>query len=123
MSDDVPRGPETPHARIPEPTGEAWSVAPDGGRPEGSVCTHVTTISRPQDAPASPVCAECAALGRNWVRLRWCTACGHIGCCDSSGGRHAHAHHVETGHPVVVSLAADESWAWCYVDEVFLIEL
>ncbi|MEW2556381.1 UBP-type zinc finger domain-containing protein, partial [Streptomyces zhihengii] len=29
-------------------------------------------------------------------------------------GRHAYAHFEETGHPVAVSLASDEAWAWCY---------
>ncbi|MFE0641050.1 UBP-type zinc finger domain-containing protein [Streptomyces sp. NPDC058877] len=63
----------------------------------------------------------CAAKGWTWRRLRWCATCGNVGCCDSSRGAHAHAHHLATGHPVAVSLAADEEWAWCFEDELFLV--
>ncbi|MET7760021.1 UBP-type zinc finger domain-containing protein [Streptomyces sp. NPDC005389] len=72
------------------------------------------------DRPAGD-CAECRASGGSWRRLRWCATCGHVGCCDSSPGRHAYEHHEATGHPVVLSLAADEDWAWCFEDEVFLV--
>ncbi|GGV00179.1 hypothetical protein GCM10010275_43650 [Streptomyces litmocidini] len=100
----------------------AWGVAPDGGRPQGSVCTHVSTLARPPVTASHAVCSACVALGHDWVRLRRCATCGTVGCCDSSRGRHANAHYEATGHPVVLSLAHDESWAWCYVDEVFLTE-
>jgi hypothetical protein len=40
-----------------------------------------------------------------------------VGCCDSSPGRHATAHHDETGHPVIRSFEAGEDWRWCYLDE------
>jgi hypothetical protein len=46
--------------------------------------------------------------------------CGHVGCCDSSKGRHATGHHRSTTHPIVKSLEPGEDWAWCYVDEVML---
>ncbi|MER6779544.1 MULTISPECIES: UBP-type zinc finger domain-containing protein [unclassified Streptomyces] len=97
-----------------------WTVSPDGGRPDGRACSHLSALP---DAPRTPdeACGACRARGWSWVRLRWCAACGHVGCCDSSRGRHAYAHHVRTGHPVVLSLAPDESWAWCFVDEVFLV--
>ncbi|MET9602367.1 UBP-type zinc finger domain-containing protein [Streptomyces sp. NPDC006459] len=55
------------------------------------------------------------------VRLRRCVTCGYVGCCDSSRGMHAHGHHVLSGHPVALSLASDEDWAWCFTDEVFLV--
>ncbi|WP_328907196.1 UBP-type zinc finger domain-containing protein [Streptomyces sp. NBC_00234] len=97
-----------------------WTVAPDGGRPDGRSCVHLGAMSTPSD-PLSENCEECSALGFGWMRLRWCTTCGHVGCCDSSQGRHAYSHHVATGHPLVLSLAPDEHWAWCYVDELFLI--
>ncbi|MFF3677878.1 UBP-type zinc finger domain-containing protein [Streptomyces sp. NPDC002120] len=97
----------------------SWAVAPDGGRPEGRTCSHVTALPAGPGTP-SQVCEQCRKRGWTWTRLRWCSTCGHVGCCDSSQGRHAYAHHARTGHPVVVSLAPDESWAWCYVDEVFL---
>ncbi|WP_412566333.1 UBP-type zinc finger domain-containing protein [Streptomyces nojiriensis] len=97
-------------------------MSPDGGLPEGRVCSHLTAL------PASPgtpyeVCGPCRARGWTWTRLRWCATCGHVGCCDSSRGRHAYAHHARTGHPVALSLAPDEAWAWCFVDEVFLVRV
>lgn len=66
-------------------------------------------------------CQECLELGntaREWVHLRLCLACGHVGCCDSSAHQHASAHAAATGHPVVRSYEAGETWRWCYVDEV-----
>ena len=81
-------------------------------------CEHV-----PEDLtspPPSPVdgCAECVAAGkRNWVHLRECQTCGHIGCCDNSPGRHATSHFHEVGHPLIRSYEPGEEWWWCYVDE------
>lgn len=100
-----------------------WRVATDAGRPEGRACPHLGLLEDLGPAPAaSPVaCAGCLARGLPWVRLRQCVTCGYVGCCDSSRGRHAYGHHVESGHPVAVSLAADEDWAWCFPDEVFLV--
>ena len=45
-----------------------------------------------------------------------CLTCGHVGCCDSSRGRHATAHFEATGHPLMRSVEPGETWAWCYVD-------
>ena len=36
-----------------------------------------------------PACATCLADGTRWVSLRQCLTCGHVGCCDSSVGKHA----------------------------------
>ncbi|MFD7027275.1 UBP-type zinc finger domain-containing protein [Streptomyces sp. NPDC059917] len=103
----------------------AWSVAPDGGRPQGRTCSHtVTPTPTPTPTPGTALgegCADCLARGWTWVRLRRCLTCGHIGCCDSSRGRHAYSHYLATGHPVAASMAPDEDWAWCFPDEVFLI--
>jgi monovalent cation:H+ antiporter-2, CPA2 family len=68
--------------------------------------------------PDSAGCEECVAAGReDWVHLRICLTCGHVGCCDSSPGKHATAHFAADAHPVVASLEPGDSWAWCYVDE------
>ncbi|MFE6084028.1 UBP-type zinc finger domain-containing protein [Streptomyces virginiae] len=105
--------------------GLGWRVGPDGGRLQGRTCAHIELLPAcepPPPAPAPPVgCADCRSRGWSWVRLRRCVTCGHVGCCDSSRGRHAHDHHVRSGHPVVLSLASDEDWAWCFTDEVFLV--
>ena len=81
-------------------------------------CEHITEAVETE--PSTPEgCEECLAEGfRDWVHLRLCLACGHVGCCDSSPRRHATAHFRGVGHPVVRSFEPDESWRWCYVDEV-----
>lgn len=115
------------HAARPAPDGAGsegvplvWRVAPDGGRPTGRACVHAEAVALPTgEEPRA--CRECVERGWDWVRLRWCASCGHVGCCDSSRGGHAYAHHAATEHPVVVSLARDEDWAWCFPDEVFLV--
>jgi CPA1 family monovalent cation:H+ antiporter len=64
------------------------------------------------------VCQQCLRDGTTWVHLRRCLACGTVGCCDSSSGRHAERHHRESNHPVMRSIEPGESWRWCYVDEM-----
>jgi hypothetical protein len=70
--------------------------------------------------PGTGGCAECLASGDDWVHLRLCMACGHVGCCDSSPNRHASRHFAETGHPVMRSFQPGEEWAWCFTDRVTL---
>ena len=53
--------------------------------------------------------------GDVWLHLRICLECGHVGCCDSSIGKHASAHFHETLHPVAESAEPGESWRWCFV--------
>jgi hypothetical protein len=61
-------------------------------------------------------CEECLKTGTRWIHLRLCLSCGHVGCCDSSPGRHATRHFHLTGHPVIASYEPGERWAWCYID-------
>jgi uncharacterized UBP type Zn finger protein len=79
-------------------------------------CTHQDAI-RTTGASGNG-CAECLATGGRWVHLRRCTTCGHVGCCDSSPGRHATAHYASTHHPIVQSFEPGEDWYWCYIDDV-----
>jgi uncharacterized UBP type Zn finger protein len=80
-------------------------------------CSHLDTI-RFFDLPAEVEgCEECMELGMRWVHLLMCQSCGHIGCCDQSQGRHATAHHRDSGHPIVRSAEPGEDWSWCYLDE------
>lgn len=62
-------------------------------------------------------CEECLVDGSTWVHLRLCLSCGHVGCCDSSQGRHASKHFSSTQHPVMRSFEPGENWRWCFVDE------
>jgi uncharacterized UBP type Zn finger protein len=79
-------------------------------------CTHVDQI---QDVePSGDGCVECLAEGGRWVHLRVCMTCGHVGCCDSSPGKHATAHFHGGGHPIVQSFEPGEDWFWCYQDNV-----
>ena len=81
-------------------------------------CIHLTE-EREAAIPRTPEgCEECLAEGQDWVHLRLCLECGHVGCCDSSVGKHATAHFHETQHPVMRSLEPGEAWRWCFVDEV-----
>jgi hypothetical protein len=87
--------------------------------PMGTSCEHVDEV-RIDWAPVSdPVCEDCARAGRqDWVSLRRCLTCGHVGCCDSSPGLHATGHHRESAHPMVETLQPGQDWKWCYVDEL-----
>lgn len=77
-------------------------------------CTHLpTNVVKPQ--------ADHCQEGDQAVSLRVCLTCGHVGCCDSSPGRHARKHATETGHQVMASYPADEhSFVWCYLDNDYL---
>ena len=69
-------------------------------------------------APNTPEgCEECLREGLRWVHLRVCLSCGHVGCCDSSVGKHATRHFHESDHPVMRSIEPGEAWRWCFVDE------
>ena len=84
-------------------------------------CTHLDSIEVTELPGEIPGCEECLASGSEWVHLRMCQACGHIGCCDSSPNRHATKHADSTGHPIVRSAEPGEDWSWCYVDEVAFV--
>jgi uncharacterized UBP type Zn finger protein len=84
-----------------------------------SGCTHLSSV-RPVEARTPGGCEECLASGGRWVHLRLCLACGHVGCCDSSPGRHATRHFETKGHPLIRSFEPGEDWRWCYVDRVVL---
>ena len=78
-------------------------------------CSHLDQV---QDVtPNSKGCEECLKLGDTWMHLRLCTICGHVGCCDSSKNKHATKHYHQTGHPVIASAEAGESWLYCYPDD------
>ncbi|RMF30581.1 MAG: hypothetical protein D6752_03825 [Candidatus Nitrosothermus koennekii] len=81
-------------------------------------CEHIEGINENIE-PRTEGCEECQKEGTRWVALRLCLTCGHVGCCDSSVGRHATKHFEETGHPVMIELP-NRSWKWCYVHKKYL---
>jgi uncharacterized UBP type Zn finger protein len=81
-------------------------------------CEHLAGLKL--TPPNGKGCEECLKTGSEWVHLRVCLSCGHVGCCDSSPGRHATAHFKSTQHPLMASFQPGERWAWCFVDEAQL---
>lgn len=83
--------------------------------PDDSDCPH--GVASVPVLPRSTGCADCLREGLDWVHLRICLGCGHVGCCDSSPGRHARAHHERSDHPLMASLEPGESWGYCFLDD------
>jgi hypothetical protein len=82
------------------------------------VCTHLDHVIV-RELPASVAgCEDCLAAGGQWLHLRICLECGHVGCCDDSPNRHASAHHAHSGHPIIRSIEPGEDWSWCFEDEI-----
>jgi uncharacterized UBP type Zn finger protein len=83
-------------------------------------CEHVkdTKIHKVHRPPRG--CEDCLKMGGQWVHLRVCLSCGHVGCCDSSPNRHATAHYRGTKHPIITSGEVGETWGYCYADDQFL---
>ena len=81
-------------------------------------CTHLDSVKVLELPESVEGCEDCLATGGQWVHLRICLECGHVGCCDSSPGRHASKHAAADGHPIMRSLEPGEDWSWCFVDEV-----
>jgi uncharacterized UBP type Zn finger protein len=82
------------------------------------ICSHWDQIR--EVTPSANGCEECLKMGDNWVHLRECLTCGHIGCCDSSKNKHATQHFKLTRHPIIQSFELGENWLWCYEDEIMI---
>jgi uncharacterized UBP type Zn finger protein len=83
-----------------------------------SLCSHLAALDVAHlRHDTLHVCPKCVALGDEWVHLRVCQSCGHVGCCDQSQNRHATKHFHSTQHPVVTSAEPGEQWAFCYPDQ------
>ena len=81
-------------------------------------CEHVAGTHAV--VPSAPGCEECLRDGTQWVHLRLCMECGHVGCCDSSPNRHSRRHWEATGHPIIRSAEPDERWGHCFPDDLRL---
>jgi uncharacterized UBP type Zn finger protein len=78
-----------------------------------TACTHFdgTVVS-----PRSDSCEECGST----FNLRVCTACGHVGCCESQQG-HNTLHARASGHPIIKSVPVGEGhFTWCYTCRRYL---
>jgi len=81
-------------------------------------CSHLKEIKAPH--PKTPDgCEECLKMSDDWVHLRLCETCGHVGCCDNSKNRHATKHFHSTTHPIIKSFEPGEEWGYCYPDDLF----
>ena len=83
-----------------------------------SACPHTGEL-RPV-FPSAEGCEECLRTGDDWVHLRICLTCGHVGCCDSSPNRHARRHHDQEGHNLICSGEPGETWVYCFTDNRML---
>jgi uncharacterized UBP type Zn finger protein len=72
-----------------------------------SPCAHLQATAV---VPRAETCEECGSA----VNLRVCTACGHVGCCESQLA-HNTAHYRDSGHPIIRSMPIGRtSFTWCY---------
>jgi hypothetical protein len=83
-----------------------------------AICTHLDHVLLRELPESVDGCEDCLASGGEWVHLRICLECGHVGCCDDSPNRHATAHHAHSGHPIMRSIEPGEDWSWCFEDEI-----
>jgi len=85
------------------------------------ICAHLKELDPEGREPVQPSgkgCKECLESGDEWVHLRLCMSCGHVGCCDSSPNTHATKHAHRTKHPTIKSFEPGEDWAYCYSDDL-----
>ena len=76
-------------------------------------CEHVALAK--DVTPSGNGCVECLEIGDEWVHLRLCMMCGHVGCCNDSKNKHAEAHwRANPDHPLMRSFEPDEDWWWCF---------
>lgn len=86
-----------------------------------AACSHLDTITVTELPGEIAGCEDCLRIGGQWLHLRMCHECGHIGCCDSSPNRHARKHAGDESHPLVRSAEPGEDWSYCFVDDVAFI--
>jgi uncharacterized UBP type Zn finger protein len=92
-------------------------VGIDNQRQNQDACNHLAQATE-NISPSRNECEECIKEGTRWVALRMCISCGHVGCCDSSYGRHATRHFIDTEHPVMIALP-NKAWRWCYIHKTY----
>lgn len=83
-----------------------------------ATCTHGDHVHEVR--ASADGCEDCMRIGDNWIHLRLCMECGHVGCCDDSRNKHASKHFHTTQHPIIASFEPGEDWGWCFIDEEML---
>jgi len=78
-------------------------------------CIHRATIRKVK--PSAKGCEDCLRIGAQWVHLRVCRSCGHVGCCDDSPNQHARKHFEATYHPIIEGYDPPEGWRYCFIDD------
>lgn len=80
-------------------------------------CVHFDQLKE-NVTPKTLGCEECLKEKKEWVALRMCMTCGHVGCDMNSSGRHAEAHFSKTKHPLIVEIP-EKRWRWCYLHDSY----
>jgi uncharacterized UBP type Zn finger protein len=83
-------------------------------------CSHLGSVTVRELPESVAGCEDCLREGGVWMHLRICLSCGHVGCCDSSPGRHASAHWKSNEHPLMRSIQPGEDWSFCFADDVMM---
>jgi len=84
-----------------------------------TLCEHINHVYLDKKGNTKG-CEECEKIGSDWVHLRLCLTCGHVGCCDNSKNKHGTKHFQSTKHPVMKSYEPEENWKWCFIDQVMI---
>ena len=58
---------------------------------ENRQCKHLDVVDIDKKGNTKG-CEECEQIGSDWVHLRLCLTCGHVGCCDNSKNKHGTEH-------------------------------
>lgn len=84
-------------------------------------CTHLDHVKLTELPDSVDGCEDCLKEGTQWVHLRICLECGHVGCCDNSPEKHATRHNAGSQHPIIRSIQPGEEWSWCFIDEIAML--
>ena len=87
--------------------------------PRRLTCDHLDQI-RDVEPRTPDGCEECLEMGDDWVHLRLCMSCGHVGCCNDSINKHATKHFLGSHHPIMRSFEPGERWMFCFVDDLLI---
>ncbi len=88
------------------------------GQIDPTICSHIHLANNVKCNSIG--CEDCLRDNIDYLNIRICLICGHVGCCDDSPARHATKHFEETGHPLVQSFNPGETWVYCYLDDAIV---